>query len=100
MTPADNHRLDPNHSDPSLRPDIAVIPLALSERGIQAISGAGVPGLLDDILADSRDIYTRMIHTFDNKGNSKLIPMTYGHNGEVRDPRTTISTFDVANGSV
>jgi kynurenine 3-monooxygenase len=53
---------DPNYGDPNARLDIAVIPLALSERGRRAIEGARVPGLLEEILANSRPIYTRMIH--------------------------------------
>lgn len=75
---------DPNHGDPSLRPDFAVIPLALSERGITAISGAEVANLLDDILTNSRDIYTRLIHTRNHNDEPELIPMKYGPHGEVR----------------
>ncbi|KAI0444147.1 kynurenine 3-monooxygenase [Xylaria telfairii] len=75
-------RDDPNHGDPSLRPDFAVIPLALSERGIRAIAGAKVPGLLEDILRDSRPITIRMIHTTDRRGNLKEIPMQYGPQGQ------------------
>lgn len=47
---------DPNYGDQSLRPDMAVIPLAISERGIQALARAEVPGLIDDILEDSRPV--------------------------------------------
>jgi kynurenine 3-monooxygenase len=75
---------DPNYGDPNARPDIAVIPLALSERGIRAIDGAGVPGLLDEILANSRPIYTRLIHVRNNNGSLKTIPMVYGPQGQVR----------------
>ncbi|KAI0100556.1 kynurenine 3-monooxygenase [Nemania sp. FL0031] len=75
-------RDDPNHGDPTLRPDFAVIPLALSERGIRAIERAHVPGLLDDILRDSRPISVRMIHTRDKTGKLKEIPMTYGPHGQ------------------
>ncbi|KAI1342554.1 kynurenine 3-monooxygenase [Xylariaceae sp. FL0016] len=75
-------RDDPNHGDPSLRPDFAVIPLALSQRGIEAIEEAGVSGLLEGILENSRDIFTRMIHTENSKGEPELIPMVYGPNGE------------------
>jgi kynurenine 3-monooxygenase len=60
-----------------------VIPLALSDRGIRAIEGANVPGLLDDILDNSRPIYTRMIHTKNSKGEPKEIPMLYGPQGQV-----------------
>lgn len=73
---------DPNHGDPSLRPDFAVIPLALSERGIKAIAGAGIPGLLNSILANSRPIYTRLIHTRGSTGKHTEIPMKYGPQGE------------------
>ncbi|KAG8156406.1 hypothetical protein KVR01_013747 [Diaporthe batatas] len=77
-------RDDPNFGDQSLRPDMAVIPLALSERGIKALAGAKVPGLLEDILNGSRPIYHRMIHTRDPgpHGDLKEIPMKYGPNGE------------------
>lgn len=75
--------LDPNHGDPSLRPDFAVIPLALSERGIQAIAGAKVPGLLDAILTGSRPLYHRMIHTRDRTGKHVEIPMKCGPQGQV-----------------
>ncbi|EFQ92165.1 hypothetical protein PTT_10811 [Pyrenophora teres f. teres 0-1] len=75
-------RDDPNYGDPNARPDIAVIPLALSERGIRAIEGAGVPGLLDEILANSRPIYTRLIHMRNKSGSHKTIPMIYGPQGQ------------------
>ncbi|KAI0859734.1 kynurenine 3-monooxygenase [Xylaria cubensis] len=75
-------RDDPNHGDPKLRPDFAVIPLALSERGIRAIEGANVPDLIEAILQDSRPIYVRMIHTRDKDGNMKEIPMPYGPQGQ------------------
>ncbi|KAH8716370.1 Kynurenine 3-monooxygenase [Beauveria bassiana] len=75
-------RDDPNYGSQSARPDIAVIPLALSERGIRAIAEAGVPGLLDRILDNSRPIDTRMIHTRDSHGNIKNIPMVYGPQGQ------------------
>ncbi|KAI0549251.1 kynurenine 3-monooxygenase [Xylaria curta] len=75
-------RDDPNHGDPTLRPDFAVIPLALSERGIRAIEGANVPNLLEAILHDSRPIYVRMIHTQDKDGKLKEIPMPYGPQGQ------------------
>ncbi|KAK2754487.1 hypothetical protein FQN54_006888 [Arachnomyces sp. PD_36] len=75
-------RDDPNYGDPNARPDIAVIPLALSDRGIKAIAGAEVPGLLDDILANSRPIYTRMVHAWDSHGHHKEVPMIYGPQGQ------------------
>ncbi|KAI1302918.1 kynurenine 3-monooxygenase [Xylaria venustula] len=75
-------RDDPNHGDPTLRPDFAVIPLALSERGIRAIQEARVPSLLEDILRDSRPTAVRMIHTTDKRGNLKEIPMQYGPQGQ------------------
>ncbi|KAF3483303.1 kynurenine 3-monooxygenase [Arthroderma uncinatum] len=75
-------RDDPNYGDPNARPDIAVIPLALSERGIRAIASAGVPGLLDDILDNSRPVYTRMVHTWGPQGKHTEIPMTYGPQGQ------------------
>ncbi|KAK2864971.1 hypothetical protein FQN49_004035 [Arthroderma sp. PD_2] len=75
-------RDDPNYGDPNARPDIAVIPLALSERGIRAIAGAGVPGLLDDILDNSRPVHTRMVHTWGTRGKHIDIPMTYGSQGQ------------------
>jgi kynurenine 3-monooxygenase len=71
------------YGDPNARPDIAVIPLALSERGIRAIEGAGVPGLLEEIFANSRPIYTRMIHVQSTNGSLKNIPMVYGPQGQV-----------------
>ncbi|KAJ4148444.1 hypothetical protein LMH87_002912 [Akanthomyces muscarius] len=80
-------RDDPNYGSQSARPDIAVIPLALSERGIRAIAEAGVPGLLDRILDNSRPIDTRMIHTRDAHGNIKNIPMVYGPQGQVNNLR-------------
>ncbi|EDU42153.1 Kynurenine 3-monooxygenase [Pyrenophora tritici-repentis] len=76
-------RDDPNYGDPNARPDIAVIPLALSERGIRAIEGAGVPGLLDEILANLRPIYTRLIHVRNKSGSHKTIPMIYGPQGQL-----------------
>lgn len=76
--------LDPNYGDPNARPDIAVIPLALSERGIRAIASAGVPGLLEDILDNSRPVYKRMVHTWGSQGQHMQIPMTYGPQGQVR----------------
>ena len=79
---------DPNFGDPSVRPAIALIPLALSERGIKAIQCAGVPGLIDDVLDHSRPIYTRMVHSADEDGNLTQIPMPYGPNGEVNDSKT------------
>lgn len=75
--------LDPNYGDPNARPDIAVIPLALSERGIRAIAAAEVPGLLDDILDNSRPVYKRMVHTWGTHGKHVEIPMTYGPQGQV-----------------
>ncbi|KAI8635440.1 kynurenine 3-monooxygenase [Xylariaceae sp. FL1651] len=75
-------RDDPCHGDPSLRPDFAVIPLALSERGMRAIEGAKVQGLLEGILNDSRPIYHRMIHTADRNGKLREIPMQYGPQGQ------------------
>ncbi|KAI1750354.1 kynurenine 3-monooxygenase [Xylaria castorea] len=75
-------RDDPNHGDPALRPDFAVIPLALSDRGMRAIEGANVPGLLDAILHDSRPTYVRMIHTRDKNGSLKEIAMPYGPQGQ------------------
>ena len=74
---------DPNFGDPNARPAIALIPLALSERGIRAIEGAGVPRLIEDVLAGSRPIHTRMVHSADENGNLVDIPMPYGPNGEV-----------------
>ena len=73
---------DPNFGDPNLRPAIALIPLGLSERGIRAISSAGVPGLLEDVLDNSRPIYTRMVHSRKEDGSHAEIPMPYGANGE------------------
>lgn len=78
-----NIRVDPNFGDPNARPAIALIPLALSERGIRAIESACVPGLIEEILDHSRPIYTRMVHSADEKGNLSEIPMPYGPNGEV-----------------
>ncbi|KAI0418289.1 kynurenine 3-monooxygenase [Xylaria grammica] len=75
-------RDDPNHGDSTLRPDIAVIPLGLSERGIRAIEGANVPGLLDDILSDDRPTYTRMVHIQDAKGKLTEMRMSYGPHGQ------------------
>ncbi|EFE42759.1 hypothetical protein TRV_02479 [Trichophyton verrucosum HKI 0517] len=75
-------RDDPNYGDPNARPDIAVIPLALSERGIRAIASAGVPGLLEDILDNSRPVYKRMVHTWGSQGQHMQIPMTYGPQGQ------------------
>ncbi|KAI0969003.1 kynurenine 3-monooxygenase [Xylaria arbuscula] len=75
-------RDDPNHGDPTLRPDFAVIPLALSERGIRAIQAAKVPGLLEGILRDSKPTAVRMIHTTDKMGNLKEITMPYGAQGQ------------------
>ncbi|KAM5439192.1 putative kynurenine 3-monooxygenase [Microsporum canis] len=75
-------RDDPNYGDPNARPDIAVIPLALSERGIRAIAAAEVPGLLDDILDNSRPVYKRMVHTWGTHGKHVEIPMTYGPQGQ------------------
>ena len=75
--------IDPNFGDPSARPSIALIPLALSERGIRAIAAAGVPGLIEDLIGHSRPIHTRMIHDHDQEGNLKLHPIAYGPNGEV-----------------
>ncbi|KAI0906093.1 kynurenine 3-monooxygenase [Ustulina deusta] len=75
-------RDDPNHGDLTLRPDFAVIPLSLSERGMRAIEGANVPGLLDAILHDSRPIYVRMVHTRDKNGNLKETRMPYGPQGQ------------------
>ena len=75
--------IDPNFGDPSARPSIALIPLALSERGIRAIAAAGVPGLIEDLMDHSRPIHTRMIHDHDQEGNLKLHPIAYGPKGEV-----------------
>lgn len=77
---------DPNFGDPNKRPDIAVIPLALSHRGIEAIAGAGVPGLIESLIDDSRPIHTRMVHTSDKEGHLTDIPMPYGPHGEVSHP--------------
>lgn len=83
----DTH-LDPNFGDPNARPAIALIPLALSERGVRAIEGTGVPGLIEDVLAGSRPIHTRMVHNADDKGNLTDIPMPYGPSGEVKSSET------------
>ena len=78
-----NTTSDPNFGDPNARPAIALIPLAISERGIRAIEGAGLPGLIEDILAGSRPVHARMVHIGDENGNLTNIPMPYGPNGEV-----------------
>ena len=83
---------DPNFGDPSLRPAIALIPLGLSERGIRAIKGAGVPGLLEDVLDNSRPIYTRMVHMGNEDGSHIQVPMPYGANGEAGDVKTSLGT--------
>lgn len=91
--------IDPNYGDPNARPDIAVIPLALSDRGIPAIAGAEVPGLLDDIIANSRPIYTRMVQTWDSSDRHKEVPMIYGPQGQVHgSPIVTLShIIDLSN---
>lgn len=75
--------IDPNFGDPSARPAIALIPLALSERGIRAIESAGVPGLIEDVLDDSMPLDARMVHSADEDGNLIQISIPYGPNGEV-----------------
>ena len=74
---------DPNFGDPNARPAIASIPLSFSERGIRAIEGAGVPGLIEDILAGSRPMDKRTVHTRGENGRLTAIPMPYGPHGEV-----------------
>ncbi|MCJ1463252.1 hypothetical protein MMC07_001857 [Pseudocyphellaria aurata] len=75
-------RDDPTFGDPNARPAIALIPLALSERGIRAIEGAGVPGLIEDVLNHSSPLDKRMIHGGDEDGNPTQIQMPYGPNGQ------------------
>ena len=83
---------DPNFGDPNARPAIALIPLAISERGIRAIEGAGLPGLIEDILAGERPVHARMVHIGDENGNLTNIPMPYGQNGEVTISKTHLET--------
>ena len=64
----------------------------LSERGIRAIQGAGVPGLIEDILATSRPLHARMVHGTDSKGNPTDNPMPYGPRGEVSCSTATLET--------
>lgn len=80
--------IDPNFGDPSVRPAIALIPVELSERGIRAIEGAGVPGLIEDVLDNSMPLDARMVHSADEDGNLTQIPMPYGANGEVSGSKT------------
>lgn len=83
---------DPNSGDPNARPAISLIPISLSDRGIRAIEGAGVPGLIEDVLNHSRPIDTRMVHSADENGNLTQIPMPYGPNGEVNGSKTVPET--------
>ena len=62
----------------------------LSERGIQAIKGAGVPGLIEDILKISRPLHARMVHWTDRDGNLTDTPMPYGPSGEVNCPNASL----------
>lgn len=95
-----NAATDPNIGDPSVRPAIALIPLALSERGIRAIESAGVPGLIEDVLDHSRPIDKRLVHGADEAGNLTQIPMPYGPNGQVcgskTAPETQLSFYSVS----
>lgn len=61
----------------------------LSERGIRAIKGAGVPGLIEDILDNSRPLHARMVHGADRDGNLTDTSMPYGPSGEVSCPTAT-----------
>lgn len=88
-----NTNSDPNFGDPNARPAIALIPLDLSERGIRAIEGVGVPGLIEDVLAGSRPIHTRMVHSAEKNGNLTEIAMPYGPNGEVLISKTGFETY-------
>ena len=74
------HWIDPKFGDPSARPSIALIPLALSERGIRAIACAGVPGLIENVMDPFIPMHTRMIYDHDKNGNLKLYPIPYGPN--------------------
>lgn len=75
--------IDPNFGDPSASPPIALIPLTISERGIRAIGSAGLPGLVDLILDQAKNIHSRNVHVLDDDGNQTQVPMLYGPNGEV-----------------
>ena len=75
--------IDPNFGDPSASPAISLIPLTISERGIRAIESAGLPGLLDLILDQAKNIHSRNVHVLDDDGNPTQIQMSYGLNGEV-----------------
>ncbi len=79
--------IDPNFGDPSARPPISLIPLALSERGIRAIASAGLPGLVDLILDQAKDIHSRRVYVLDDDGNQTQVRVPYGPNGEVIEPR-------------
>lgn len=90
--------LDPNYGNQGARPDIAVIPLALSERGIRAIAETGVPGLLDRILESSRPIDTRMIHARDFFQSHITLPCAYYLQASdckpvIFPPEAALSTF-------
>ena len=75
--------IDPNFGDPSARPAISLIPLALSERGIRAIESAGLPGLVDLILDQAKNIHSRRVYVLDDDGNQTQVVVPYGPNGEV-----------------
>lgn len=75
--------IDPNFGDPSARPPISLIPLALSERGIRAIESAGLPGLVGLILDQAKNIHSRRVYVLDEEGNQTQVLVPYGPNGEV-----------------
>lgn len=75
--------IDPNFGDPSARPPISLIPLALSDRGIRAIESAGLPELVDLILDQAKNIHSRRVYVLDDDGNQTQVPVPYGPNGEV-----------------
>lgn len=89
--------IDPNFGDPSARPAISLIPLALSERGIRALDSAGLPGLVDLILDQAKNIHSRRVYVLDDDGNQTQVVVLYGPNGEVAEPhmfpRRSLSDF-------